>query len=569
MSRHTFKLKSIIITSLAIAMLFTSVFQSLYIYKATSQEISGNVKELSQKFVGNFAERLNQYFQRIQSIALMIKMNRTVLGNLSMSFAEDSFSEYQANEQITSFLMELSNLNEDIVGILILSNKRAIHDYISSFGLSNIELLDNTYLKQAINSAENSGYIATFENDIIKNSSHKHVFAYYEKIYKNGECIATICFLIGENALQKLIANASEQEETIFIKSDDQIVYPYNNPDYMQINEKKLNNDSTVSFLNEDYLYTSTKLSNGWSLVNLIPIKNINNSSSAISQKLFFSFLITFAVYLLFLIIISNSISDRLNRLNKKMSTVGLMNTKIEDHFYITEIATLNTQFNQMSNRIIELMDEVKKEQIFINKTKMDLLQAQINPHFLYNTLDAINWMAMDIDAYNISEMTTNLANMFRYSLNNGNEMTLLSNELAHLHTYINIQKYRYNDRLKYSESIETELFSCRTLNIMLQPLVENSLVHGLRDIEDHISIKISVYRREEAVYMLVADDGKGCDAAFMNDYLSSPQNSTTGYGVKNIHHRIQLHFGEKYGVCYLQALTGTKVQIKIPYMEG
>ena len=343
----------------------------------------------------------------------------------------------------------------------------------------------------------------------------------------------------------------------------------YGNADYMGIDYQRLEIDSTVNFLGEDCLYTSTGLNNGWSLINLIPIQNINQSSSMISRKLFFSFLFAFAAYFLFLILISNSISDRLNRLNKKMSAVGLTDTKIEDHFYITEIAALNAQFNHMSNRILELMEEVKKEQIYINKTKMDLLKAQINPHFLYNTLDAINWMAMDIDAGNISEMTTNLANMFRYSLNNGNEMTLLSNELAHLHTYLNIQKYRYNGRFEYAESIDAALLACQTLNVILQPLVENSLIHGLRDTEDTILIEIYIYRRDDTVYMLVEDNGKGCDAAFMNDYLSAAQSSTKGYGVKNIHQRIRLRFGEAYGVRYLETLTGTKVKIKIPYMEG
>lgn len=227
------------------------------------------------------------------------------------------------------------------------------------------------------------------------------------------------------------------------------------------------------------------------------------------------------------------------------------------------EIMALSDSFGHMVLRIQELMERVRQEEISLRKTELNALQAQINPHFLYNTLDSIAWMCEEGRTKEAVEMVNALARLFRISISKGHELITIEKELQHAESYLKIQKFRYKNQFSYSFKVEENCLSYLCNKITLQPLIENAINHGL-DMSEHGEICIEVYEEDGNIKMTVSDNGVGmteeqCRAIWETD----PQN---GIGIKNVNDRIKIYFGDKYGLTISSELDeGTKVEICMP----
>ena len=197
-------------------------------------------------------------------------------------------------------------------------------------------------------------------------------------------------------------------------------------------------------------------------------------------------------------------------------------------------------------------------------------MQAQINPHFLYNTLDSIIWMAETQDS-NIVPMTEALAKLFRISLNKGNEEILLKKELEHVNNYLIIQSMRYADKFTYDIQTEDHVENCHVIKLIIQPIVENCIYHGIKKKRGSGHISIRAFRQEKNLIIKVSDDGCGMTEEIRSKILSDeiePENiSGSGIGVRNVNERIQLRFGKEYGISYeSEEGKGTTVTYVLPY---
>ena len=234
------------------------------------------------------------------------------------------------------------------------------------------------------------------------------------------------------------------------------------------------------------------------------------------------------------------------------------------------EVQNLSDSFGHMVGRIQRLMTTVREEEIVLRKTELKALQAQINPHFLYNTLDLINWISMDYGAEEIGTLTWNLARFYRLSLNHGKSLISIGEEVEHVEVYVNIENYHFDNAISLEVDVPEELKSYACLNIILQPFVENAIVHGIAEKPDIESceIRICARREEQDIVFSVQDDGPGVDVKEMQKETQQDiRTAQHGYGVRNINFRLKLCFGEKYGVTYLESEKGTHVEIKIPVM--
>lgn len=212
----------------------------------------------------------------------------------------------------------------------------------------------------------------------------------------------------------------------------------------------------------------------------------------------------------------------------------------------------------------------LKKLNVEIKMAEVRALQAQINPHFLYNTLDLINWISMDYGAEEIGTLTWNLARFYRLSLNHGKSLISIGEEVEHVEVYVNIENYHFDNAISLEVDVPEELKSYACLNIILQPFVENAIVHGIAEKPDIESceIRICARREEQDIVFSVQDDGPGVDVKEMQKETQQDiRTAQHGYGVRNINFRLKLCFGEKYGVTYLESEKGTHVEIKIPVM--
>ncbi|WWR15946.1 sensor histidine kinase [Lachnospiraceae bacterium JLR.KK008] len=237
------------------------------------------------------------------------------------------------------------------------------------------------------------------------------------------------------------------------------------------------------------------------------------------------------------------------------------------------EVSRLSDSLNAMIDKINELLEQVKEEQIRLRKAEFERLQSQINPHFLYNTLDAIIWLAEAGEQKKVVSMVGSLSEFFRTSLNRGKDIISIREELQHVRSYLEIQQMRYQDILRYEINVPRELEKYLIPKITIQPLVENALYHGIKNKRGTGMITVSGRKENDYFLIQIGDNGIGIDEMRLEQVREGIKNKVlTGkdmYGLYNVHERIRLNFGEKYGIS-IESVYGesTIVNICLPYME-
>lgn len=266
---------------------------------------------------------------------------------------------------------------------------------------------------------------------------------------------------------------------------------------------------------------------------------------------------------------ISKKISDPIKKLDSLMRKVEKGNfdvvTTVEGSL---EVAHLSQTFNVMVMRIKQLTEEIVREQELKRKTEFDALQAKINPHFLYNTLDSVVWMAEQGDTQGVIRMITALARLFRISISKGRETITIAEELEHVENYLYIQKMRYKDKFEYRIELPEALRDRPTIKLIIQPIVENAIYHGIKYLQEPGLIIISVTEDHDDIVFIVRDNGVGISPEKLTLIQSDAYQSIEGrgIGVKNIDERIKLSYGKQYGLTIESELDrGTTVRVRIP----
>ncbi|MDO4623535.1 MAG: sensor histidine kinase [Eubacteriales bacterium] len=234
------------------------------------------------------------------------------------------------------------------------------------------------------------------------------------------------------------------------------------------------------------------------------------------------------------------------------------------------EVNSLSESLNTMIDKINELLQQVTTEQIRLRKAELDLLQSQINPHFLYNTLDTITWLAESGEKETVVAMVDSLSRFFRTSLNQGKDIVSLREEISHIRSYLEIQQVRYQDILEYSIDIPAELMEYRIPKITLQPLVENALYHGIKNKRGLGHITVTGESHSDSIYIYIRDDGIGMDPETLEkirkQILRKPETDEESFGLYNVNERIRLKFGEEYGLELTSTRgEGTVAAIRLP----
>jgi two-component system sensor histidine kinase YesM len=239
----------------------------------------------------------------------------------------------------------------------------------------------------------------------------------------------------------------------------------------------------------------------------------------------------------------------------------------------MNEIGQLGRSFNLMVSRTKFLMEEMIHNQENKRKSELLLLQSQINPHFLYNTLDSIVWMAEQKQHEEVVLMTSALAKLFRASITKDQELVPIRVEIEHITNYLLIQKMRYEEELDYVIDIDESILSYKTLKILLQPFVENAIYHGIRNMYGIEDGRITIRGREanDQIVFEVEDNGLGMTPEQLGKIRFNGEQDTRnqGIGIRNVNERIKLYFGHEYGIQIRSEIeVGTCVTITIPKLE-
>ena len=304
-----------------------------------------------------------------------------------------------------------------------------------------------------------------------------------------------------------------------------------------------------------------------WRLIGVSPMDGLatydNNPGSYI----------VLAILLLAIAILAGSLllsREMIRPLHKLMALMGRMygeeETEPAPETGIYEAGQLGNSFNRMVERIRQLMVQVRTEQEQLHRSEIKALNAQMNPHFLYNTLDSVVWLAESGDQQGVIRIVLALSKYFRLSLSGAKEYISVDDELRQVEEYLLIQKMRFGDAFSYRIDCEDGVRTAKTPKVVLQPIVENAIVHGVGTMDEGGKIVIAAHRNEDFLELTVRDNGCGIKQGVLDHILEQDPASRSGIGLKNVHQRIQLSCGQEYGLKVESELDeGTTVRIRLP----
>ncbi|MEK5254933.1 sensor histidine kinase [Paenibacillus sp. FSL F4-0125] len=325
----------------------------------------------------------------------------------------------------------------------------------------------------------------------------------------------------------------------------------------------------TVNTGNEQKLYTVDTTSFGWKIVGV----TYPDDLVANKQQMQGTAALWGAVSLIFAMAISVLLSYALTKplknleINMKKAERGEFDIRVEIESP-NEIGKLARTFNLMIMKIKELMSQIVMEQEMKRVSELKALQAQIKPHFLYNTLESIIWMAETGKMEEVVEMTSSLSKLLRSTIGEGEELIPIARELEHIRHYLTIQNMRYRHKFTYSIELQEDILKCSILKLVLQPLVENAIYHGIKHNPEQGHILIRGKREHNDITIQIIDNGVGMNPEQMGKLLlqKADYRMGSGVGVANVNHRIQLYFGDHYGLSFESEMEeGTTVTLRIP----
>ena len=309
----------------------------------------------------------------------------------------------------------------------------------------------------------------------------------------------------------------------------------------------------------------------GWKIIGVSPEHGF--TLNEVKTRLFLVFVVAFFLFLLAVInaYISSKITAPIQELEKSVNALeeGELDTQVYTGGSY-EIQHLGRSIGGMARRIKALMNDIVAEHESKRKSEFDTLQSQINPHFLYNTLDIIVWMIENEQKQEAVKVVTALARFFRISLSKGRSIIPVRDELEHVRNYLTIQQKRFKNKFIYQIEAQEEVLSLASLKLMLQPLVENAIYHGMEFMDGDGEITVKVERNEDRLCFTIADNGLGMTKEQVEGLLTGETRSASkkgsGIGVKNVNERIRLYFGEDYGLeIFSEPDEGTAIQICLP----
>ncbi|OMF19380.1 sensor histidine kinase [Paenibacillus sp. FSL H7-0331] len=302
-----------------------------------------------------------------------------------------------------------------------------------------------------------------------------------------------------------------------------------------------------------------------WTLHYYIPEQDISMDATSIVKATVILLIACIAILFALIWIFSHTMIKRIYHLNKLMKQVQYGNMQLDIRSENRdEIGELTNRFGSMLFRINELVTEVYQNKIIQKEAEFKALQAQINPHFLYNTLSIINWKSLKIGATDISHVVTTLSRFYRTSLNRGESMTTVRDELQNTQSFVEIQSVMHDHSFDVSYHIDDEVYQYDTVNLSIQPLVENAIMHGIDQKQNgRGQLIITVRAHKEWIEFVVEDNGPGIPKEIQDDILIK---QSKGYGLKNVNERIKLVFGEEYGITVFSEYgQGTAMIMTIP----
>ena len=532
-------------------LLFVLFLSSIFYY--TSKYIIMNKEiEYTNENVISTSRYITLYADKLKNIINLLSVDADVR-NFLISGNEDS------KKSIEKMIYSILDSNKGIKNITVIGKNGNI---VSSDKNNDMKISENMMKEKWYVDAINNSDMPVFNPSRKNSTSSMNSALWFLSISRDiknskGENLGVIVFDIKYEILERYLNSISfgKQIDNIIVDKNNNIIYY---KDVKCFADKKCLAKFSEKNKNKDtYLYETQIENTNWNLRSLANTNDLVTLKKNFSHIVIIIFLVSLAFSSIITFIVITKILRPLIKLENHMQ--NFENNLREFHLSEKtgyEVQNLVEHFNVM-------VEKIK----YLREYEIKALHSQINPHFLYNTLDTIIWMAEFEDNEKVISITKSLANYFRLSLSNGHEKIPLKDEIMHTKEYLFIQKQRYEDKLSYFFNIEDEsLLSIEVPKIIIQPIVENSIYHGIKNLSGNGIITIDVYRENSTVNISVKDNGIGFEKA-----KQFKKSKTGGVGFQNVDKRIKFYYGKNYGVFINKnsKTEGAEVIIKIPFKSS
>lgn len=576
-------IRTAILSSYFIIVIVALAVFALVALRYTEKTVLENAEEYSIQLIEQVNNDIDSYMDYLHNISALISSN----GDVHDYLFREGLSE-DAREacflRITTQFGTIMETRDDIVNIGIIgengryiinqgffrinqnTNLENVDWILQAYENHGITVVSSSHVQNVV--ADRYEWVITLSKALQNKTSHKLEGIFFVDL--NYSSISELCDAIGFGKKGYIY---------ILDKNGNLIYHPQQQLLYSGLKREKIQEVLECqenSFITEDgKLYSiSRSKETGWTVVGVAYIEELLKNNDETTRLYLISAALILLAALTLAFFLSDEITKPITKLGDSMKEVekGNFDNAALEICGQNEIARLSSSFNIMTTKIKNLMEQNVEEQRQKRKSELKALQAQINPHFLYNTLDSIIWMAEWGKTKEVVLMTSSLAKLLRQSISNQNELVRVEEEVEYTRSYLTIQKMRYKDKLEYEIWVSPEVQNARVPKLVLQPLVENAIYHGIKYKEGKGIVLIEGFQKNHEIILKVTDDGIGMDSVQLAGIFEKRETDTrrNGVGVLNVHERIQLYYGREYGLTFDSAPgKGTVAEVHIPWMEG
>lgn len=580
------KINLLIFTIVLVSLIsITGVFSHIYSKTLIQQTTNDSLYKL--QLISNNIELLTQSIENYSRIIITSQQMQDIIN--SHTNESDILQQLNNVNILKGTFSNLIERNNIINSIFVLNlNNNFIYDIGSNaYGIDYNSFANQSDIEHLTNQSQHFLWTDLYTSKFKVSNSHVRIMTLYEPIMNmnTGHIDGIIAININERAISSILAktNLGTSGEFYIVRNNKTII----SSEKSSSKTSNISSDTSIDFSstleqsdNKAYvdhkknLIVTYNSSNDWKIIGIVPINELLPNKGFINLYVFiigiFSFFFAILISFFFTKRITTPIIA-LTNIMEEISINGNIELKIDENNYTDEANILLKSYNKMMTKISELLKMVKQEQKLKREYELSMVHAQIKPHFLYNTINSICGL-MCIEEYDKSfNMIKSLGQFYKLSLNNGNKLITIGDELKLIKNYINIQRYTYGSKLSLIIDVQPKIMLHLIPKLTLQPLVENSFKHGfagLKNIEPIITIigKLS----NGCIQLSIGDNGKGCDAKKMNDYFrETDYKKIDSFGLNSIYTLLNFHFDHNFTIkCETQLNKGTIIILELPIGE-
>ncbi|OPH56940.1 helicase Ski2 [Paenibacillus ferrarius] len=546
------------------------------VYLYMRQTVKNNAITSVTESIRQADESLNLRLEEVSRLNTVVATNKTVLDTLLSKTEEPSYEWFQEQKRIEEFLSALIAYKPYISRVAVIGLNEKVF-FVGSPWLDK-NILFTPMMNDLLQNGSGHAYFhqTGFSNSIVTGRELRY----------NRNLIGMVMFDLNDEIIKKIYDVKPTPDSMLYVvdQKNEFIYEPQTSAiakgTVIQLGEELAGKDGSVERVidQKSYLVITRKSDyTGWCTVALVPMKSLLTETARIRNVLATVAIIVFIIIVIGTLQVSSRMTRNIRRLRSMMMHVmeGNMTLPTVEIHSKDEIGQLYHVFKSMVEQLKRLLEGIVTTEREKREAELAVLQAQIRPHFLYNTLNTVKYLAKLNGVPNIVEVSESLIELMRGVLGNTNEFLSLQEELQYVRSYVNIEKYKYVEPIHLQIEVEDEeLLQLHVLKLMLQPLVENAIIHGLSTSAQEGHVLIRIYEANKELKIEVRDTGKGMSKAQIDALfeMNNVQTNTrfSGMGVRNVHERIVRLFGEPYGVfVYSEPEAYTTVQIRFPLLPG